>query len=257
MIIASLMRAAHFALVLLLTCQSPRPVQTLELGDVKNALSRGQVLLMRHASAPGGGDPSNFKVTDCSTQRNLGSDGRAHSQQIGADMRYLGLNVSRVLSSRWCRCLDTAKLMDVGTVEPVEFLGSFYQAPPIGVPKASTVAALRQHLATEVGSSDGVQLMVTHYVTVKEITGHAVSEGTMVLYDPVSKKSHVIDTAKVDRSKYSGPEPEPEPEPEPGPKPDGKRTKVLASMTTSSAPVFRPAVVVVVGLLAYSICLFC
>jgi len=76
------------------------------------------VVLMRHALAPGGGDPVGFKLRDCSTQRNLSDQGRAQAVNIGNTLRQNGINSPMVLSSQWCRCLETARLLDMG--EPVE-----------------------------------------------------------------------------------------------------------------------------------------
>ena len=86
----------------------------------------GLVVAMRHAIAPGTGDPANFKLGDCSTQRNLSAQGRAQAKQIGAEFRNRNIKVARVLSSQWCRCLETAKLINLGKVEPFPALNSFF-----------------------------------------------------------------------------------------------------------------------------------
>jgi phosphohistidine phosphatase SixA len=79
--------------------------------------SDGAVALMRHADAPGGfGDPAGFSLDDCATQRNLSAKGRADSVEIGVRLKARGVRLGRIVSSPWCRCLDTARLMDVGTV---------------------------------------------------------------------------------------------------------------------------------------------
>src|SRR5215207_7789209 len=75
----------------------------------------GHVALMRHSDAPGGaGDPVGFKLDDCSTQRNLSGRGRADAVAIGAQIRANGVSFTRIISSPWCRCVETAKLMDLG-----------------------------------------------------------------------------------------------------------------------------------------------
>src|SRR4051794_34222309 len=82
------------------------------------ALHAGRhVALMRHADAPGAGDPADFRVDDCATQRNLSTKGRADAARIGARLRSAGIAVDRVLSSPWCRCMDTATLLALGPVE--------------------------------------------------------------------------------------------------------------------------------------------
>ncbi len=83
------------------------------------ALHAGRhVALMRHTDAPGGaGDPPGFRVDDCATQRNLSAKGRADAARIGARLRSEGIAVERILSSPWCRCMDTATLLELGPVE--------------------------------------------------------------------------------------------------------------------------------------------
>lgn len=76
------------------------------------------VVLFRHATAPGTGDPSNFTLNNCSTQRNLSPEGRVQAVRMGKAFKRRQIRVTRILSSQWCRCLDTATLMNVGSVEP-------------------------------------------------------------------------------------------------------------------------------------------
>ncbi|MFT6220789.1 MAG: phosphohistidine phosphatase SixA [Candidatus Endobugula sp.] len=96
------------------------------LWDLLN--SGNHFVLIRHALAPGGGDPDNFTVDDCSTQRNLSGEGRAQASEIGDIFRTNGIASARVLSSRWCRCLETARLFSLGEVEGFSALNSFFQA---------------------------------------------------------------------------------------------------------------------------------
>jgi len=71
----------------------------------------GQVILIRHTiTEPGTGDPPGFRLEDCATQRNLSDAGRAHARRIGEAFRKRQITVSRVLSSTWCRCVETAHL---------------------------------------------------------------------------------------------------------------------------------------------------
>ena len=86
----------------------------------------GQVVLMRHASTEGGiGDPAGFRLDDCRTQRNLSTAGREEARRLGHAFKSRNIPLGRVLSSRWCRCLDSARLA-FGTVEPWEPLDSFF-----------------------------------------------------------------------------------------------------------------------------------
>ena len=75
----------------------------------------GRIILMRHAATvPGTGDPPGFRLGDCATQRLLSDAGREQAKAIGAALRERGVSADRVLSSAWCRSVDTAELMDVG-----------------------------------------------------------------------------------------------------------------------------------------------
>src|SRR5215211_8168452 len=77
----------------------------------------GHVALMRHADAPGAGDPPGFKLNDCTTQRNLSDRGRADAKAVGDRLRAEGVRVAKLLSSPWCRCLETAQILNLGAVE--------------------------------------------------------------------------------------------------------------------------------------------
>lgn len=110
------------------TVTTPSPTVTASSSDTWSLLQqgdRGYVVMMRHALAPGTGDPPNFRLEDCSTQRNLSAQGRAQARRIGEAFRRRGIKVARVLSSQWCRCLETARLMNLGAVEPFAPLNSF------------------------------------------------------------------------------------------------------------------------------------
>ena len=79
----------------------------------------GHVALMRHADAPGGvGDPPGFRIEDCATQRNLSAKGRADAKRIGARLKSEGIAVEKILASPWCRCIDTATLLELGRSKP-------------------------------------------------------------------------------------------------------------------------------------------
>ena len=80
---------------------------------------------MRHTDAPGGvGDPPGFRLDDCATQRNLSAKGRADAARIGARLRSEGIAVERIVSSPWCRCMDTATLLELGPVEAEPTFGN-------------------------------------------------------------------------------------------------------------------------------------
>lgn len=140
-------------------------------------LGDGHVLVVRHAYAPGSGDPANFRLGDCSTQRNLDTEGRDQARRIGRWLQDRGVAAARVYSSQWCRCLETADLMGIGPVTPLPALNSFFQRPADREPN---LAALRSFLAAQ--PRDGpLIVLVTHYVTIAGITGETVSSGEGVL----------------------------------------------------------------------------
>ena len=148
----------------------------------------GRVLMLRHALAPGFGDPSNFQLRDCSTQRILDEVGLEQSRQIGNAFRKAGLRFEGVYSSQWCRCLETAQLINMGKVQELIGLNSFFQGI---VPREATLASLRKFLQDLPPDGDLV-LLVTHQVTISAITGMGVSSGGAVAYDPVSDQAQRV-----------------------------------------------------------------
>jgi len=149
----------------------------------------GTVLFVRHALAPGTGDPTHFKLKDCATQRNLDDVGREQARRLGVTMRDLGISFSRIYSSQWCRCLETAELMHMGVVEQLPYLNSFYQGI---VPREETLVGLRQVL-DNLPEDGGVTLMVTHFVTISAIAGLGVGSGDAVAYDPKTGTAVKVD----------------------------------------------------------------
>ncbi len=139
----------------------------------------GVVALLRHASAPGTGDPPQFRLDDCSTQRNLSADGRAEARALGERLRAERVRVVRVLSSQWCRCLETARLLGAGPVEPFAPLNSFFARRQDG---AAQTDALRASLAE--APAEGVVIMVTHQVNITALTGVFPQAGELVVLRP-------------------------------------------------------------------------
>lgn len=133
-------------------------------------------VLMRHAIAPGTGDPANFQLADCSTQRNLSEAGRDQARRTGDAFQQRGIMIDQVLSSQWCRCLETAELMDVGDVEPFPPLNSFFRDRSSGPEQTAQVRAFMTEQ-----DNPGVTLMVTHFVNISALSGSGVSSGEMVV----------------------------------------------------------------------------
>ena len=135
------------------------------------------VVVLRHALAPGTGDPANFQIEDCTTQRNLSAEGRAQAQQIGQAFRDRGVTIRQVWSSQWCRCLDTAELMDVGPVEPLPALNSFFRDRSRAEVQNTT---LKEHLWQQ-AEQPGVVVMVTHQVNITALTDIVPRSGEAVV----------------------------------------------------------------------------
>src|SRR6187402_2584303 len=122
------MRGIRFAILVLLVgfCGTAEVVGAEAAADAWKALrAGGHIALMRHADAPGGfGDPPGFKVEDCATQRNLSAKGRADALRIGARLKAEGIALETILSSPWCRCIDTATLLQQGPVKTEPTFGN-------------------------------------------------------------------------------------------------------------------------------------
>lgn len=131
------------------------------------------ILHLRHAIAPGGGDPAHFDVNDCRTQRNLSAEGREQSRQIGAQLKAIGIAPTQVWSSQWCRSAETAKLLDLGEVKPLPALNSFFQNPSAG---PAQIAELRAFV-NELDPKGGPYVMVSHQVVVSGLNNTFVGSG--------------------------------------------------------------------------------
>jgi phosphohistidine phosphatase SixA len=150
------------------------------IASLANDLQDGQhVLLMRHADAPGFGDPAGYVIGQCSTQRNLGDYGKRQAKAIGAWLTNQGIQKSEVFSSPWCRCLDTANLLNKGSVKIEASLGSFFDN--MSLEKRQT-KALEMFIKNELAKQSKVPLiLVTHHVNIQAFTGKVVGVGDMVL----------------------------------------------------------------------------
>ena len=151
-----------------------------EVGDdhlVRLMGAGGHVLMIRHAYAPGIGDPDGFRLEDCATQRNLSDAGREQARAIGVWLRERGVVRARVYSSQWCRCLQTARLLGLGSVNELPALNSFFEHPENRDPN---IAALRRFLASQPRDGELI-VLVTHQVTISALIGEFTSSGHGVL----------------------------------------------------------------------------
>lgn len=141
-----------------------------------NALRAGGIVLFRHATAPGTGDPAGMRIGDCSTQRNLDDAGREEARRIGAAFRARAIAPALVLASRWCRCLETAELAFPGRVTSAPEFDSFFADRARSGPQTE---AARVILANWKGP--GALVVVTHQVNITALTGLHVASGEGVV----------------------------------------------------------------------------
>jgi phosphohistidine phosphatase SixA len=132
----------------------------------------GTVAMMRHAIAPGTGDPPDFRFNDCSTQRNLDENGRAQARAIGAAFRANGVEIDSVLTSQWCRCRETADLLDLAPVEDLPSLNSFFGDRST---RDAQTAATQRFLSAMPPYKRVV--LVTHQVNMTALTGAYPASG--------------------------------------------------------------------------------
>ena len=149
------------------------------IGLAEKLQSPDHVLLIRHALAPGVGDPANYTLSDCRTQRNLSQEGRQQAKRIGEWLRQQGIASANVFSSPWCRCKDTAELLHFGgyTTEPslASFFDNMQQAP-------ATTQALQAFISQQKKRTGHKALiLVTHHVNIHAYMGENIGSGDMVL----------------------------------------------------------------------------
>jgi len=137
----------------------------------------GKLIFIRHAYAPGSGDPDNFNLNDCSTQRNLSKEGQRQAKYIGEFFRNNKVKIDKVLSSEWCRCKETAKIA-FKNFSTNSFLNSFYSSK-FAKNKDKQVKALKEYIKKF--KSDKNLVLVTHYVLISELLNYGPSSGEIVV----------------------------------------------------------------------------
>ena len=148
--------------------------------NLVSVLKEGKkIIFIRHALAPGNGDPSNFDIKDCSSQRNLNEKGRLQSKKIGNFFKNYDIKIDKVLSSEWCRCKDTAKLA-FGKFETFNALNSFYDVR-FANNKSRQIKDLKNYISNWRGDSN--LIIVTHYVVILDLLDRTSSSGEMIITD--------------------------------------------------------------------------
>jgi phosphohistidine phosphatase SixA len=164
------------------------------LAQAESALAKviaetgANVMFMRHALAPGYGDPSHFDVNDCDTQRNLDATGRAQAKSLGKVLKQHQIRFDEIKSSQWCRCQETARLLEVGKVMPFTGLNSFFEEH---ADREETLRQLKSYLDSL--KPNEMVLLVTHQVVISAVTGIYAPSGGVVLFNTTTKASKALD----------------------------------------------------------------
>jgi len=191
------MRRMRFVIftVLLAFCGMVDVAGADDAADAWKALrAGGHVALMRHADAPGGvGDPPGFRVDDCATQRNLSEKGRADAEKIGSRLKREGIAFEKILSSLWCRCIDTAKLLNLGTVETEATFGNVVVLKD----QRQTLTTGARALIAQ-WTAGGNLLVVTHGANIQALTGVWLASGEIVVVKGGSDRTEPVGRLLLD-----------------------------------------------------------
>jgi phosphohistidine phosphatase SixA len=153
---------------------------TAVLANLAIPMTDGQhILLMRHADAPGFSDPAGHRLDQCSTQRNLGEFGKKQAERTGQWLSQEGIESAKVFSSPWCRCIDTANLLQKGPVTIDPALGSFFENMGQANQKTEALRQLVQKSLKQFPKTPII--MVSHHVNIEAFTGVVLGSGDMVL----------------------------------------------------------------------------
>jgi len=184
------MKFIKFLLIIFITINSPVKADSIQ--NLINELKQGgKLIFIRHAYAPGGGDPSNFDINDCNTQRNLSDQGREQANKIGFFFKSNNILIDKIYSSEWCRCKETA-LIAFNEFETNFFLNSFFSSK-FAQNKNLQIKKLKRFIKNWDRKKNIV--FVTHYVVISEILNYASSSGEIVISD---KDLKVIDTIEIE-----------------------------------------------------------
>jgi phosphohistidine phosphatase SixA len=178
-VLKTLLTAALLTTSLTQPAQASEPAKGLAIWDqLQGSNPKGYVLLMRHALAPGVGDPPNLKVGDCSTQRNLNEEGRTQAREMGQWLQRREIKILRVETSRWCRANETAKLLNIGTVRPNKNLDSLFQETNLN--SHSQTANIKKRIINH-RNTRGLLVFVGHFVNFQAVAQTSLDSGEGVL----------------------------------------------------------------------------
>ena len=157
---------------------------------LKQLTEGGKLIFIRHAYAPGSGDPNNFNLNDCSTQRNLSDRGKKQAEHIGRIFRENKIEIDEVYSSEWCRCKETAEIAFTNFTTK-NFLNSFYSSN-YAKNKTKQIKDLMKFVKKN--NFEKNIIFVTHYVLISEVLDYAPSSGEIIVSD---KEFNMIGSIKI------------------------------------------------------------
>ena len=184
------MKIVKFLFLIFILLQTPIKVNSSE--NIETSLEQGKKLIfIRHAYAPGSGDPSNFNIKNCATQRNLNQRGRDQAQKIKFFFKTSNVQVDHVVSSEWCRCKETASIA-FDKFKTKDFLNSFYSSK---FAKNKKFQMLNLEKYIDNWNEDKNLVLITHYVVISEVLNYAPSSGEIVVSD---KNFKIIGNIEID-----------------------------------------------------------
>ena len=151
---------------------------------------------MRHANAPGTGDPQDFTLGKCETQRNLSSEGRKQAQRIGEQFRNNGITQARIYSSQWCRCTETAMLLNLGEITTLPVINSFFREYD-----RRDIQTKNLQLWLKDQELQEITILVSHQVNITALTGIFPASGEIVVIRKTISEPEdfeVVGTIKID-----------------------------------------------------------
>ena len=184
------MKLVKFLLIIFISINLPLKAESNQnlIAELKKG---GKLIFIRHAYAPGGGDPENFSLNDCNTQRNLSQSGRDQAKKIGNFFEENKISIGKVYSSEWCRCKETASIA-FNKFETKKFLNSFYSSQ-FAINRKKQVKEFESFIKNWDKKEN--LIFVTHYVFISEILNYAPKSGEIIFAD---KDLNILDTLEVE-----------------------------------------------------------
>jgi len=184
------MKFLKFFIIISITLTTPIKADLYK--NLINQLENGEKLIfIRHAYAPGNGDPDGFNLDDCFTQRNLNDEGKKQAQKIGEFFTKNKIEISDVFSSEWCRCKETAKIA-FKNYSTNSFLNSFYSSK-FSKNKDKQIRELKKYIKNLKSKKN--LILVTHYVLISEVLNYGPLSGEIVVSD---RNLNIVGSIKID-----------------------------------------------------------